>query len=298
MPEINWDTLSDGVNNIALASVNNNKTSVVLMQNSGTSTESFIACYSGKYQYLTEKGYDSIMDYYPYEDVEPKGMSINIDKAKSIADNQLSKMGIDNMNYYGYSIRPKQNVYEPTESNEQCFVLHYTRSIEGAPTTYTNLWAQYSGEYDELWNYEFMSFYIDDTGILAFTWDNPKDVTQIINTDVKLLPFENIKQIFRDQISIRNKWLDERVGYYDETDLSITRVELGMMVIKSKDAQNEYLAVPVWDFFGAYSTVRSDKAVEEYNLDSKYEDNKIFNMVSYLTINAVDGSVIDRSNGF
>lgn len=298
MPEIDWNGLSSDVSNIVLTSVDNDMTSTVFMENSETSTESFIAYYKGNYRYLTEKGYDSIMNYRPYEDIKPKGMSLDIQTAKNIADSQLHKIGIRNMDYYGYSIRPKENVYEPVESSNECFVLHYTRTIEGAPTTYTNLRAQYSGEYDELWNYEFMSFYIDDSGILAFTWDNPKDVTQIINTNVKLLPFGNIKQVFRDQISIRNKWLDERVGYYDETSISITRIELGMMVIKSKDTKGQYLAVPVWDFFGSYSMVKSDKAVEEYHLDSKYKDDKIFNSLSYLTINAVDGSVIDRNYGF
>ena len=58
----------------------------------------------------------------------------------------------------------------------------------------------------------------------------------------------------------------------------------------SKDAHTGLL-VPVWDFFG------TRKTETEYDGES-YSDTTDYPTWSYLTINAVDGSIIDRSLGY
>lgn len=52
--------------------------------------------------------------------------------------------------------------------------------------------------------------------------------------------------------------------------------------------------IPVWDFFGkiTYQTEEPGKAVQDPEMTEDYLGQ------SFLTINAIDGSIIDRSAGY
>lgn len=63
----------------------------------------------------------------------------------------------------------------------------------------------------------------------------------------------------------------------------IDTIEFGYMQIASQDESDEYLLVPVWDFWG----------VESYDDEALLRTHH-----SYLTVNAIDGSIIDRTIGY
>ena len=64
----------------------------------------------------------------------------------------------------------------------------------------------------------------------------------------------------------------------------MNRVHLGLMRIKAKDTRGEGLLIPVWDFWGT----------RDFPADSgEYVDEQIL-----LTVNAIDGTVIDRDLGY
>lgn len=72
---------------------------------------------------------------------------------------------------------------------------------------------------------------------------------------------------------------------WEETTSKNMRVEsitFGYTRVLMKDAPTRYMMVPVWDFFGYFEASGANKA-EDYSL---------------LTINAIDGSVIDREYGY
>ena len=68
----------------------------------------------------------------------------------------------------------------------------------------------------------------------------------------------------------------------------ITRMELGLARINYRNDYNSALLVPAWDFFG-YITVNGEITEEEKLLANKN---------SFLTVNAIDGSIIDRALGY
>ena len=84
----------------------------------------------------------------------------------------------------------------------------------------------------------------------------------------------------------------DNMEYENSRVYDIDRIVLGYARIyePSKDAHTGLL-VPVWDFFG------TRKIESEYDGDS-YSDTTDYPTWSYLTINAVDGSIIDRSLGY
>jgi hypothetical protein len=61
------------------------------------------------------------------------------------------------------------------------------------------------------------------------------------------------------------------------------------MVARKKDNPDHLMLVPVWDFLGTriWKDTNSGKDVSSGNVN-----------LSFLTINAIDGSVIDRNLGY
>jgi|GEM_PF-4460739 len=299
LTDIDWDKIDYDIGSVALSSLDNAKTSTISIETSENSGECRMAYFENKYYYLLNSGGMSV--YQPFSEARPKGTQIDLAQAKELADGAAAKFDED-MRYYGYSICAKEDIQGMWEAEslveKECYVLHYTRQIRNVPTTYASQSAQYSAEYGKPWNYEFLTFFIDDTGIIAFIWDNPKRVSEIVNNSVAMLPFEDIKEHFKRQISIRNASMDNLSDYYDHTTFKIDRIELGMTIVKKKDTDDEFMAVPAWDFFGNYSWTYTDKALEEWKEPNKTYETKTWPQLSELTINAIDGSVIDRSAGY
>ena len=76
--------------------------------------------------------------------------------------------------------------------------------------------------------------------------------------------------------------------------MNIERIELGLMRI-AQPGSDEYLVVPVWDFYGStiLSSERASYTDEEY-----WQKINHFYGRSFLTVNAIDGSIIDRKMGY
>ena len=69
-------------------------------------------------------------------------------------------------------------------------------------------------------------------------------------------------------------------------EISIEKIVLGMMVVGEKDNSEGMLAIPVWDFIGTQT------------VDYLVGGLETASGVSFMTINAIDGSIIDRSLGY
>ena len=100
--------------------------------------------------------------------------------------------------------------------------------------------------------------------------------------------------IFKKQV-FRSIYLDyAENGKPESRDcMVITRICLSYMKVKKKDAPDERYLLPVWDFMG-YT----------YNPDYPRSDADLIGTKSWflyqslLTVNAIDGSIIDRDAGY
>ena len=124
-------------------------------------------------------------------------------------------------------------------------------------------------------------------GISCVRWDDPEDYGEW--TPCELLSFEQIMSVAREVLPLKQADVARRRG--NEAGLIVDRITLSYCRVRRRDAQDAYELVPVWDFFGntAYMTdgeLRSEWAECEMPYDS------------LLTINAIDGLVIDRSYGY
>ncbi len=135
-----------------------------------------------------------------------------------------------------------------------------------------------------LWTPEYLQITMVDGEIEDIDWYNPSQVVSVDNENVKILPWSEIQKIFERQIGYMlaptSESRAEGIGplFWKASDLRINRISLGLMKVIMKDT-NEYKLIPVWSFFG------------QDNLNTELEDCP---EKCYLTINAMDGSIVDR----
>jgi len=122
-------------------------------------------------------------------------------------------------------------------------------------------------------------------GVQAVSYTSPMQVSEVLAGNSALMPFNDVQDIF-DQHIVLNGFDPSKEVY-----LNIDRVQLGMMRIDQQNS-DEYLIVPVWDFYGNYVASRNNEHLEDNPKPRKHYGR------SFLTINAVDGSIIDRELGY
>ena len=165
----------------------------------------------------------------------------------------------------------------------KCYKFHFTREINGiqlhSPKTCSGFDKE-GPEYDAVWLSEILSVYVDDTGVIGFAYFYPGKITETVNENVEMKDFDEIMDIFEKQIFYEGTWTAPNIEY---SEMIITKIQMNLFRLKLKD-KNEYVYVPVWDFIGTWETNRyGTEPGEEF---------------SFLTINAVDGSIIDRNLGY
>jgi hypothetical protein len=182
----------------------------------------------------------------------------------------------------------------------QCYVFYYTRNIDGVPTTYTDINAP-KGDYAEPWPYERIKSCVYDSGINELYWVSPAIVQEKVTDNAALLSFDQIQSIFKKQIAFKAVF----TGYKDneasiQRTMRINKITLGMARIEEKDKNGQYLMIPVWDFFGSYTDQYPKEYKDTTGLNLNRDNQITFSTFahSFLTINAIDGSVIDRYSGY
>ena len=262
---------------------------------------------------------NSYASYASHPDGTARGMSMTKPQAQALAEQTVNDIGA------GLSLCATRlaDCSSPTvdEANpKQAYVFYFTRAINGFPTTYdkndgTMVDAPEgdAANYFEPYPYERLYMIIDDTGIVEFQWVSPVKITQTVTDNAAIIQLDKALDIFKTQFSIQHASkaltdpgivesmrkanipviMDENIK---SDSFTISRITLGLIRVPVKDKPNEYMLVPVWDFFGTEHV--------EYNgsvtgTDGKKKTSETFDCSdeSFLTINAIDGSIIVRSKG-
>lgn len=165
--------------------------------------------------------------------------------------------------------------------------IHFTRVIDGIPVTYTHADGNASEGDWAAWPYESVDIVFDEKGLASFAWNDPYQMEELSDENVFLLPFEDIGQIAREMFLKKYADFYKEMGW--KIDFQIDEVRLGYMRVTEKGNPEEGTMIPVWDFFGS-RTVGDPKGDESMSAFGPYE--------SWLTINAMDGTIIDRDLGY
>ncbi|HWS29794.1 MAG TPA: DUF6034 family protein [Clostridia bacterium] len=172
------------------------------------------------------------------------------------------------------------------------YSMVFTRKYNGVLANYVDPSNGYlNSSEEESWynkNYpqESLKVVVDTSGICSVVYSAPQTVTKVESANAQVKSFDEIQEIFNQHIVLTKNDYD--------TYILIDKVQLGLMRI-AKPNSNEFLIIPVWDFYGNSigATGSESHTDDEYwGMMANYPDR------SFLTINAIDGSIIDRSTGY
>ena len=166
---------------------------------------------------------------------------------------------------------------------EPCWRFIFTRSLGGVMETATNA-ERTEEEFAPPRGCEMIHVVVDKDGVAGLKYTYPYTVTDMVAEKTNLLPFSEIEKIFDRMILVyKNNLNDGTLDNLYQT-YHITTVKLGLVNIPEKDSENGLL-VPAWTFLGY-----------EHSEDPHWgsEDGWTNGLYPFLTINAVDGSIINR----
>ncbi len=193
-------------------------------------------------------------------------------EAVAEADQMLSALGI-----HDFCLKNTEIIFgNINDKIQKAYRISYLRTISGVlfNYNYTDLSSGMAvddgkGGKAPVWGTEKVTFIVTDEGVVQFEMLNPLDVNEIVTEYTKMKDFESIMEIFKRMILI----VYANVPEGQVRTIEIDRIELGLMRILEQNALDSGVIVPVWDFYGPSGE-------------------------TYLTINAIDGSTIDRRVGY
>ena len=217
------------------------------------------------------------------------------EEAEKIASEKVKKLGLG-LTVYGWDYelcyRGNEEIQESSVIDGG-YIFYFTRETGGVPVTYTS---ELGGVYEEdigeeltfeSWKYETCNIIVGNDGICSVELHNPYKVGSVQIENVKMMDFDSIIGIYEQMMEISNADLaaDETLRTYH-----ITRITLGYGRIYAPTVDNASgILVPVWDFFGKF-----DVEGDGY----RFKDSGEHSTRSFLTINAIDGTIINREMGY
>lgn len=235
----------------------------------------------------------------PSEEEVKDRAGISYEEAKKAADEKVQALGIPEMGVgcSDYALK-RINVSENPDNVEMKVIdagyhFIYERKVDGTPIISTMREGGNALDMTEdttkPWVYEKLELIVNGDGIQQVDMSSIYDIGNKIEETTSLLGFSKIMEIFNNMMPVV---YEGAMPNLVEDIYSIDRITLGYMRIYQPDAGDQTgTLIPVWDFFGSQSAkVAEDGKETQWNVN--------YTNQSYLTINAVDGTVIDRGFGY
>ncbi len=226
-------------------------------------------------------------------DAQKQGAGFSADEVKAKAQEAVAAMGFTDFSFAGeeyYAIYANEENYDSIQDAVQdiAYGIHFTRVFDGVPVTYTNETGTTMEDGDNLvWPYENMTLVYNAEGLVNFIWGNPYEVEKVSDEYLFLLPFSEIQNTFEEMIF--KKYQDWIEGTQMKIDFQIDQVRLGYMRVREDGNAGEGTMIPVWDFIGTRRVTYEDG-------EAAYDKGSAFQ--SWITVNALDGTIISRELGY
>ncbi len=220
-----------------------------------------------------------------------------------MADAGLDDMVIDHVELYTSKEEPwsgddpdgKMEMMEqmgvPDQSNQperQAYVFRLLRVVNGVPVESDHDSSMTSIEqmsYGKEWMYEKLTIAVDGAGIANLFWTGPLSVTEMLIEDTSIKPWSDIQGVFEKMMPIR---YGTYTDLYSDVRVDVTHTRLSLQRIMERDSFTTGLLVPVWNFYGTMTAMNGEDVLEV--VDDGY--------FPLLSVNAIDGSVIDVLQGY
>lgn len=223
-------------------------------------------------------------------------LTITQEQAKEQAEELLQTLGMTDFScydggMYGEVISPDYVDGEKL-GYRKVYILKYLRNIDGVFVNNEGggkLTDGWSGDdyVKKMWVGESIEVIVDDEGIAGFYYNSPMEIVETVVEQASMKSFEEIKDIFEQMVVVTNALGSDEE---DEVSIDIDRVVLRYTRISERDSFDTGLLVPVWDFMGRNL---GEKRTAVYGLMSSEDSDTCI-----MTVNAIDGTIIDRELGY
>lgn len=256
-----------------------------------------------------------IREDYKYRDYDIPLPEASKEEAVAQGNALMQELGFDN-----FALVDAQQWSPQLPKDNGVWRLYYAPTVNGFPvagvrqdttqthdgTVYQDCWywcyaaSEESNPDTVAWELENIYLDVGKDGILSFDWTAPSTQPVVQQAQSTLLPFEEIASIANTmlpEVIVGPKetpltQLDQYNGFDTRMDVDITKVSLSLMRIRDKGSLQGTI-VPVWDFWGT-----SDWYDAEPNAYGYQEKGMNYEFQPMLTLNAVDGTVVNRQLGY
>lgn len=285
-PDFEWEYRESYING---EEVENNDTYMTLFSTKDQTTFSYFEIRNarestGRAEMVYIRDYELPLDTF-FDDAYTgsETLPLSAEMAQKQAEQIIAQMGIE-----GFACTSNELTHYRTEYDEKKPAYHiaFTRQIGGITETYTNA-ETVSDDYNQPWDYEIIHILIDGDGILRFEYKSPYEIVETVAENTALLSFDKIRDVFEKMSLIVDNPVDYNPVWDDSGGMEyhITAVRLGLVSVREKNGDTGLL-VPAWDFLG-YERGRMTS-------DADWQTVNTNELESYLTINAIDGNIINR----
>ncbi len=233
-----------------------------------------------KYEIIQPESWIQLGDAYPGEPVGTTVQNIKISEfeAQQTVEDFLNKVNIENM---GIAETEKARIIDNFTyeilSNGYNFTL--ARNDGDSIPVYnhsqqTAVLYSPAEEYSKRWYPELINIYVDEKGIQSFSWQDTIVVEEVLNDNVLILNFEDIKTQVLKGIEYGSAYATEKYPDWSDSQIMISEVVLTNVMIPIKDDPAFQMLAPAWIVY--------------------YEQDLGEDILSsFIAINAIDGSTID-----
>lgn len=163
------------------------------------------------------------------------------------------------------------------------YLIECYRVINGIPCAIVTGETETAEEYSKRWVYENFKVVVGNDGIIGLRWNAPLNVGEEVLENTAKLSSEEILKIFEKMMPMMYQPLQEETGTHT-VKFEIDQVKLELVRVLRENANEEGMLIPVWSFYGAKT--------DSWN-ESEYTERDC-----WLMVNAVDGSIVDRTKGY
>ena len=224
----------------------------------------------------------------PADGRQPNGCGISMKEAKEQAETVVARI-VPHMIYAGCGIKAenaRQELHPGQYSTDidfaglrEAWVFYFTPMYDLPCNFAVSGLATYN--YSVRCREESLCIIIDDEGVQDLYWYQPYDIVGTLQEDCSLLPFDSVMQVAGSILPLTLASY-EREG--TGAKARITDIRLGYLRVMRPDQPDMLTLIPVWDFYGTVT------------FNGSFIQNWACH--SWLTINAIDGTVIDRQYGY
>ena len=170
------------------------------------------------------------------------------------------------------------------------------------PLLNANTLGDYTTQYSPTYLNTYLWITVSNNRIMAVTFESPVDIVEEAYSDVPLLSYDDVFKKICKQLeltcsarNIGSKFFTDTAIKVTSASVNVTDISISFIRTRIKDNDQDFYFIPAWTVYGYYTVHEIESNGEITSAPIQDTEQK---SVALFSINAVDGSVINLSQGY